>query len=233
MNTLPKLIACLALLLLMATPGQARTVAWFSGIGDNFLKDDGVTPLDVPDTANPNSDPNFRFELGGFASGFTPTLANLSLWESNWVAFDSAFYDDGLNNGGWNPTPGISNYTSSASTVAAGAGLVTSSDTGNTFSVGQQAYLWTFNSKTISPTTEWALITNSAWLFPASDPLNPNALEWTLGDAGNAAVVGEVSNSGSPDFISTLQTQTVPEPGSALLIAMAGILLRLRRRLRH
>lgn len=230
MNTILKLIAFAAVLLLNATPGQARTVAWYSGFGDYFLKADGVTPLDVPDTANPDSDPNFRFQLGGFVSGFTPTLANMSLWESNWIIFDRAFYDDGTNNGGWNPSAGY--YGSTAWTIAAGAGLVTSSDTGATFSIGQQAYLWAFNTKSISPTTEWALITNTSWLFPAADSLSL-PLEWTLADAGNSAIVGSVSNSGSPDFISTLQTQTVPEPGSSLLIAMAGVLLRLRRKLRR
>ena len=193
---------------------HARAINWYSGIGDNFLQADGVSLMDG----------TFSFELGGFTSGFTPTLANLSLWQSNWVIFDSAT----TANNGWNPTPGISNYGDQASTVAAGGGLVTSSDTGNTFTIGQQAYLWTFNSKSLNSGSEWSLISTASWTFPTADSL-ALPLDWQISDGGMSAVAGSVSTDGGT-FVTTLQAQAVPEPGSALLIAVAGVLIRLRRR---
>ena len=207
-------IACL---LAMASPLRGTMIEWSSGVGDEFYESDSLTLLDQ----------SFQFELGGFQSGFTPTSANLSLWESNWVSFDLANFG----NNGWNPTPGVSSYTDSGTLVTAGPGLVSSAETGGTFSIGQQAYLWTYNTKAITGTTEWALLVNPTWSFPvASDPSGPPAVQfWSLGDAGNTAVVGEVT----PDLnnFSTLQTQAVPEPGSALMILVAGVVFRFRRKI--
>lgn len=208
------LVAALALSLLPFASSQARGISWSSGVGDNFLMADGITAMDA----------SFQFELGSFTTGFTPTLANLSLWQSNWVVFDNA-----VNNDGWNPTPGISNYASAATAVTAGGSNITSDQTGNAFTIGQQAYIWTFNTKTLNPGAEWSLIRNNAWTYPTPDPLNPNAVEWTLSDTGNTAIAGATSTD-TNTFVSTLQAQAVPEPGSALLIAVAGVLIRLRRR---
>lgn len=192
---------------------HARVISWSSGVGDNFLQADGVTPMDG----------SFTFELGGFSSGFTPTLANLSLWQTNWVVFDTA-----ADNNGWNPGAG---YYSGTATAVAGVGSnITSSNTGQTFAIGQQAYIWTFNSKSVDVGSEWSLIKNTAWTYPVADPFNPNDLQWTLSDVGNAAIAGGTSTDGNT-FISTLQTQAVPEPGSALLVAVAGVMIRLRRRI--
>ena len=218
-NKMPKFVTIIICLFAVVSPLQGTIIEWSSGVGDEFFESDGVTLLDE----------TFQFELGGFQSGFTPTLANLSLWESNWVSFDLANFA----NNSWNPTPGISSYTESGSLVAAGPGLVSSPETGGTFSIGQQAYLWTYNTKAISNTTEWALLVNPTWTYPAaSDPSGPPAVQfWSLGDAGNTAVAGEVT----PDLnnFSTLQTQAVPEPGSALMILIAGVVFRFRRKMGH
>ena len=214
MNKTRTLIIALLLSLLSNATVQARAINWYSGIGDNFLTADGVTLMDS----------TFSFELGGFGSGFTPDQTNFSLWQTNWVVFDSAT----TANGGWNPTPGISNYGDQASTISAGGLLVNSSDTGNTFTIGQQAYIWTFNSKSLNSGSEWSLISSPSWTFPAADSLSL-PLDWQISDPGIAAVAGATSFDGGT-FVSTLQTQAVPEPGSALLIAVAGVLIRLRRR---
>lgn len=218
MKTQHRLLAILLLALTPAVTSHARGISWTSGVGDNFLQSDGTSLMDS----------SFTFELGGFTSGFTPTQANFSLWASNWVIFDLA----NTVNGQWNPTPGISNYAGSATAVTAGGSNITSSSTGGAFTVGQQAYLWTYNTKSIGGTTQWSLITNTTWLYPTPDPQNPNPLEWTLSDVGNTAVAGATSTD-TNTFVSTLQAQPVPEPGSALLIAVAGVMIRLRRRCRR
>lgn len=208
------LFAAIALSLLPFASSHARGISWSSGVGDSFLMADGITAMDA----------SFQFELGSFANGFTPTLANLSLWQTNWVVFDTA-----VNGDGWNPAPFVSNYASAATAVTAGGSNITSDQTGNAFTVGQQAYIWTFNTKTINPGAEWSLIVNNAWTYPTPDALNPIPVEWTLSDTGNTAIAGATTTD-TNTFVSTLQTQAVPEPGSALLIAVAGVLIRLRRR---
>ncbi len=221
------ILAVLALLFGAATTSNARTVAWYSAIGDDFLH-----------TNSTAWDSTLNFELGSFAVGFTPTAANVSLWQSNWLTFDTA--TDA--NAGWNSTPGIQNFTGTAQTLAGTSGRVYSSTdpVGNNTTTNQffpdghaseqQAYIWAYNSKSFSPTTEWALIGNTAWAFPTTDPSNPVSIDFALGDSGNSAILGSLSQVPvGPDTFSTLQTVVVPEPGSALLIAVAGILLRLRR----
>lgn len=208
------LVASLLMAIALPRASNATGISWSSAPLDNLLQADGITTMDG----------TFEFELGGFTSGFTPTAGNLSLWESNWIVFDTAT----VANGGWSPTPPFPNYTSSATANAAAPGFITSSETGQTFTIGQQAYMWTFNTQTIGSGAEWSLITNTAWLYPANNPFS-FGLDWVLGDPANTAVVGATSFDGGT-FISTLQTQAVPEPGSALLVAVAGVLIRLRRR---
>lgn len=214
MNRTQTFLAALLVALAPVVTSHARGISWSSGVGDNFLKADGVT----------NMDGTFTFELGGFLSSFTPTLANLSLWQTNWVVFDSV-----VDGNGWNPALPFSNYSNSVTAVAGSGSNITSSDTGQTFTIGQQAYIWTFNSKSLDVGSEWSLIKNTVWTYPTADPFNPNDLQWTLSDVGNTAVAGATSTDGNT-FVSTLQTQAVPEPGSALLIAVAGVVIRLRRR---
>ncbi|MBX7211275.1 MAG: PEP-CTERM sorting domain-containing protein [Verrucomicrobiaceae bacterium] len=214
MKTPRSIIPALAALLLAWLPqAHARNINWSSGVGDIFLQADGVTAMDS----------SFGFELGGFTTGFTPTQANFSLWQSNWIVFDTA------NTGTAEWSPGVGYYSSTGMTVAAAGSTVTSSITGATFTIGQQAYLWAFNTKTIGASTQWAMIANTAWTYPASDPFNPNDLLWDLQDPANTAVAGATSVD-TVNFVATLQAQPVPEPGSALLVALAGVLIRLRRR---
>lgn len=222
-------LAALAALLLLPRSGSARTVSWYSAIGDSFL------------TANASAwDSTLSFSLGAFSSGFTPTATNMSLWQSNWMTFDTAT----TANGGWSSTPPFPNFSSFDETISAGSNLVRADDdpagagTTNLFGINgspldQPVYIWAYNSQAFSPTNEWALITNGNWGFPSSDLGNPNSVDFALSDPGTTAVFGNFQQQAAgPDTVSTLQTQVVPEPGTALLIAVAGILLRLKRRYR-
>ncbi len=222
-------LAALAVLLLLPGGSSARTVAWYSAVGDSFLT-----------AGSADWDASLSFSLGAFSSGFTPTDANMSLWQSNWMTFDTATFA----NGGWSSTPPFPNFTSSDETISAGVNLVRANGdpagagTTNLFGIDgspldQPVFIWAYNSQAFNPANEWALITNASWGFPASDLGNPNSVDFALSDPGTTAVFGNFNQQTvGPDVNSTLQTQVVPEPGTALLIAVAGILLRLKRRYR-
>jgi hypothetical protein len=93
---------------------------------------------------------------------------------------------------------------------------------------------------------EWALITNDStdgttsddWLMPAPSGHVATSIDWRIEDATASPFGGLNDTQGPGDYSSTpggfvLQTHTtVPEPGSALLIALVGFaqLLRARRR---
>lgn len=191
-------------------------------------------------------DATFSFEIGAFINGFVPTAANLNDWSANWITFDLAFYDTSLpdpTEGGWDPY--IHQYFASwALHLTDGTSNSAYATPGAVFPQGTQAYLWVYNSKDISFTSEWALVTDlnpvgnivDRWLFPNPLDDSSNPLSWNLEDAdtaifgalnsGASTGGGEVTN--QPSSYS-LQTYQVPEPGGVLLVASAGLLLMLRR----
>lgn len=193
--------------------------------GNILLQSQGVTALDDA----------FIFELGGFQTGFIPTVANLPAWQVNWKPFDRA---QAPSSSGWNSA--ISYFNSGATLLPNGH-----SDQGlssDVFTGGELAYLWVYNSKSIVPGSEWALVTNddsdgiftNNWQF--SDPTDPLAfpVEFQLSTASNPIFGGLNNVQGGGDFTVPpttfhLQTHVVPEPTGALLILIAGILVRLQR----
>lgn len=222
--------ACLlAGLLLMAVPAHAASVSVTSGVGDTLVNSAGL-----------NLDASFTFQIGSFVSGFTPDVLNVSLWEANWKPFAQATAP-AVN--GWNTT---ARYFSSGAefqvggTSSAGLGPVT-------FSQGEQLYLWVFDTRAISATAEWALVTNNStdgnaadnWVLPNPSDLTAGVGDFLLGSASVSVVGGANNNYGGGTITNPLgsfQLQTalipVPEPGAAMLLAITGVLVTLKRR-RH
>lgn len=217
---------------LAAASASARTIAWSDSVNDLIYQSNGTSYLDA----------GFSFEIGAFTydAGFTaPTLANVSQWRSHWRTFDSA--DLGSE---WLPANRF--FTSSGSVQAGGV----SSVTGQTFTTGEQGFLWVYNNTSIQAGTQWGLFTSSLWTYPASNPSDPNDIYWSTDPlahdpanyvfSANSAVIGGLNNTqaaGSTGYTApsgsfTLQTHTVPvpEPGSCLLVGLAGIVFQLRRR---
>ncbi len=221
-SNLPRL-ACAFVFLMMAPVAGARTVSWFSGVGDSFLHTSGSTSWDS----------SLRFELGAFALGFTPTSANISQWAANWMIFDEA----NAANGHWNPTAGY--FVNQAMTIAADTGAVhsTGDTTGmNEFwiytgspSTYQPAYIWAYNSKTLGGASEWALVGNAGWTFPAPAVLDPIPVEFYLGNA-MASLGSLVVNPAT--FETTLRTVAVhaPEPQGLMPLGVVAALFARRRR---
>jgi hypothetical protein len=216
--------------LLSPLPGQARDIAWGNSVFDELYDSQGNA-----------LDSSFQFEIGTFINGFVPTGSNLSDWITNWIIFDRAPLNTDEIYLGSGPANFFAN-TATHQTDAESSSLYTTP--GATFPQNTQAYLWVYDSKSVSATSEWALVTDfisagntgDAWRFPnPADDISPS-LTWSLDDA-ETALFGAVQNGNSrgdgefsvapPSF--SLQTHQVPEPGGALLIASAGVLFLLRR----
>lgn len=187
----------------------------------------------------------FSFEMGTFNSGFTPTWENFAQWESNWNVIDRV-YDptpDDPNDGdpqGWNTLGRF--YAATAQLEPTGESNSPEASPTHQFVMGEQVYLWVFNDKAQVPGTEWALITNNLgtgnatteWQIPdLGDTIN--SYYWQLSDADTAIVGGVNDTRGGGNFSMNpgsyaIQTAVVPEPGSLVLVFLAGLPLLSRRR---
>jgi hypothetical protein len=225
---LPRLL-CLALALAWTPGAQASTVFWGSVFNDNLF-----------DSAGNTLDATYSFEIGTFTGGFTPTYQNVDQWEANWHVIDRAFDPD---SNGWNSIDQF--FVGTVGFNTDGTSDSPDANPADVFSQGNVVYLWTYNSKSIVPGSEWALVTDGVtggdtgddWNIP--DPLDTGgSYNWQLSDA-NGAVIGGANGVQGPGTYSatpgvfSLQTAVVPEPGSAflLLAAAAAHLARRARRL--
>ena len=205
---------------------SASTIFWGSLFGDTLLTSSG-TALDS----------SFTFELGNFINGFVPTAGNTASWALNWQVFDTA-----VNTDGW--TPADQEIAHSVDhTLASGSTSPTSTPSA-IFTEGAPAYLWAFNSKDVNTMPEWALLADNdhgtnvlnAWEFPDPTLQSGESFDWQTRDL-DTAIFGGVNDLQGPGLHTaspatfTLQTHVVPEPSSALLLALAGgSLMRARRR---
>ena len=224
-------LLCLAFALAWAPGALANTIIntvfWGSLFNDNLYNSSGQ-PLDS----------TYSFEIGTFNSGFAPTYQNVDQWDANWHVIAITFSPD-IN--GWNATDqffdGTVHFDASNFSDAAGA------DPAYAFNQGDTAYLWTYNSKTIDPSSEWALVTYGAapgntgfpWVIP--NLTDTGSYNWNLGDANTAIVGGSNSVQGPGTYsanpgVFSLQTAVVPEPGSAILL-LAAAAAHLTRRMRR
>lgn len=222
-------LALVAALACLCAPVRASTVFWDSAFND-LLFDSNGNPLDT----------SFSFEIGTFGS-FVPTYGNVDQWAANWKVMDRA-YDPDVN--GWNATEQF--FVGTVDHQIDGTSSSLDANPGDIFAQDEIVYLWVYNSKSIVPSSEWALVTDGTsvgdsldgadWVIP--DPADTGgSYNWHLSDA-NTAVIGGANDDRGPgaynatplDF--SLQTAVVPEPGSAFLL-FAAAAAHLIRRARH
>ncbi len=221
------------LALVSISPASAATIFWGSSVND-LLFDSTGAPLDD----------SFSFEIGTFGASFIPDDNNKDLWLANWKILDRVTAPA---SSGWDSS---TQFFSSSLTLLPDGTSSRGPDIGTNFvfSEGEQAFIWVFNSQTLDIGTEWALVTNNSsdgssdddWLIPPLPDIcgcssGGDSLEWRLSTASQPDF-GGVNDRDGPGNVTdtppsyTLQTATLPEPGSSFLILTAGLLLRLRRR---
>lgn len=220
-------ILCLALALAWTQGTQASTVFWGSAFNDSLF-----------DSAGNTLDSTYSFEIGTFGT-FAPTYQNVDQWEANWHVIDRAFDPD---SNGWNSTEQF--FGGTVDFDLSGHSSSPDANPTDVFTQGDVVYLWAYNSKSIVPSSEWALLgygadsnnTGDPWVIP--DPLASVSPNWNLSDAHDTIVGGANDIQGPGTYSATpgvfsLQTAVVPEPGSALLLlaAAATHLIRRARRL--
>lgn len=206
--------------------------AWGQGVDTdqiNWGSLDGSTIVDSD--GNQLAAANFTFALGAFATDFTPSETNVEDWFTNWYTFDNASYNaaNGLFTG---------QYTMYDDPNGNFAGVDLGDFAGA--AISRDAYFWIYNGEQPTVGTEWFLARAPLWKFPtlsAECCLNGLPLEWSMSDLSSHTPLwgnqlgtegsGVVSNfNGSAD----LQTYTfIPEPSSAMLVAIAAIMGLLRR----
>jgi hypothetical protein len=178
MFSLRVLVVRLVLVVAFTGSMDARAIQWFCGSQTVNLSSDGL-PMDG----------GFRFELGVFAAGFTPTAANTAQWSMNWTAAQRVVYN-------------------STNKVFTGQYTVTSNAA--PFTQGANAYVWGFGGRAGN---EWILFRAPSWTWPVPDPMNPAALSWNAKDA-TQIVVGSIHLSGNPFLMQSAAVVNSVPPSS-------------------
>ena len=212
---------------------MAGSIDWGTSVSDQLYDADGAALTG-----------SYRFELGTFRDGFVPDPTNTSQWESKWKLIEEATFNVPMQ------------YVAENSILtSSGPDLIWERDaTGdeggpltnlNLFAPGESVYVWAFNGKTVSSTTQWALVTGEGattdtnWELSAAlgDPL-AQTRQWRLSN-GNTPIFGGLNGArGAGGFNAfpgsfTLQTallSPVPEPDITMLLAAAGVFSLHRRR---
>ena len=134
--------------LALVTNGSAQKINWGNASSDSNSDSNG----------NNLTDATFTFQLGTFATGgpteFIPDETNTDFWGTNWIALDTASYNQA------GPPNEDQGFFSDSWIVP-----------DNTYE-GFQAYIWVYNNQLGDSTSEWVLITDdggsNAWKIPTS-----------------------------------------------------------------
>lgn len=176
--TLP--ISCrIALFVALSAPlsqGQHQ-IEWISAPNATNVTGNGTTPMDG----------GFRFELGVFSPGFTPTQGNIGQWVANWNPAQRTVY---------------------RAAERRYAGLLIVNDNTAPFTAGTPAYVWGFKG---DPTQgEWILFRAASWTWPAVSGGPPAFDIWAAKDA--AAVLGAITSTGTPYLMRSAGVSNLAPP---------------------
>ena len=174
---------------LVGMPLVARTtVNWTSDLNAINRTSAGI-PLDG----------QFSFELGVFATSFTPTAANTDQWAANWYSASRTTYD-----------ASTKRYFSS----------FTPTDNVSPFTVGRPAYIWGFRGDASS--SEWILFRAPSWTWPSADGAPSPTVTWFAKDADptivgspGTVIVGSINLSGSPFLMQTAAITNSAPPSTS------------------
>jgi hypothetical protein len=181
---------------------------------------------DLRDSKGNLLDNSYVFELGAFMSGFVPDADNQGEWEINWQTFDRAAFN-----------PAASYFTGSAAMLPDGTSDSPYMTTGAVSFEGLDAYLWVQDGSDLASSDELFLGRVGSWVFNSADPAccgNSLPTEWSLADFSSETPIfgSQTGNDGAGGFTVSggfmLQTFSIPEPSSAVLV-LVGALIWVRR----
>jgi hypothetical protein len=197
-------------MMVIAGNAYGQKINWGNAAGDVNIDSHG-DPLSA----------TFSFQLGTFVDSaggnpllqFNPNESNTDVWGANWVPLDTATYNQAA-------PPNEAQGFFSDSWIPADS----------TYE-GFQAYIWIYNNQAGDASSEWALFTDlggpNAWLIPASTGSQQNfPTQWRVSTAVDLIFGGLNSvdgpggtDAGTPSTFA-IQTNTVPEPQTPLLVAL-------------
>lgn len=148
------------LIFLCVSAGRAGQINWASAFGSTNLTSTGSSMSG-----------QMTFELGVFASGFTPTAANAASWAANWRRAALAFYN-------------------TESRHFTGEHRVTSNEP--PFQAGTKGYIWGHDGNCTDG--EWILLSAASWGWPTQNPLEL-PVNWTV-SAATQVTVGQANEAG-------------------------------------
>lgn len=204
--------------------------------------------LSLFDSAGNTLTGNYGAKFGFWVSGFTPTAANLTSWDENFVAYNGYFQSTNsrfliattLGDSGTSSsllTQGLVGYLGSGTqTGATGYGAAYAPNTQLSLLVSNVAYASGNNTNATSnkdyllpgSTTQYALLTDSAWKVPASGVGSLDTTTYTFTFSANTtASYGSVNFSGTTGSVSL-----VPEPSTGALMMIGAVGLVAMRRMR-
>ncbi|MEN9632664.1 MAG: hypothetical protein RL077_1068 [Verrucomicrobiota bacterium] len=126
----------------------------------------------------------FQFELGVFSAGFDPAVQPKSAWGAAWTSARLAVAPAGAVDT-WFLDGAVTYFSIQGSSVPLSA----------VPSAGTQYYVWGYNSRALAESSEWILLTNTAWKVVASSTPQLPVLFDTK-DAGTIAITGALTNAG-------------------------------------
>ena len=186
MRRLPLLLSFILLLFKPLTASAEVVINFGSGINATNLRSDGRA-----------IDRAFSFELGSFRAEFQPSPQNLDQWEDAWVplANGKASYSD---------APLRVGVVSLSENAFFGAVRLVGNEA--PFLPDQKVYIWGYNLKEPGDDTEWILLTDSSWRWPAVVPDSaPNVVSFALSEEFTEAIIGQ---SFGPGY--QLRTASIP-----------------------
>lgn len=207
-----------AVCVIAASPCHAQTLNWGNQFGDRLTDSEGNL-----------LDSTFTFELGAFPLAFVPDETNVNQWLANWMMFDTAEFN-----------PGAGYFTGEVFILEDVTSSNPSADPSSF--AGLVAYLWIRDNDQPIPGSEWLLVRSDQWAFPLTggDCCDTSVIEWSVSDLDGGDMpewgrqgtpVGPGSYTTNTSTNSSLQTFTfVPEPSTALLTAITGLGMALRRK---
>ncbi len=176
-----KILLTTTLLLASLVPASATEYAF--GNFDTSVDTSFHSPWIVP----------LQLELGKFAAGFTPTLANVDSWQVNFFSGPVGFYDP--------------------SGPEWGASLTLTNNT--VFGVGSRLYAWAFNTQVGTSARQWALFTDPSWVVASNSLIDPSFYSFDF-SVNTVAIVGALNV--RTQTAATASIPPVPEPATWGLI---------------